>query len=485
MKINYLKVTINDIKYQYDFNSKTLIYSKENSKGKTTLIRFILYALGYQIPATEGIGDFDKIGFEINIETKSNITIYRKAETVNVIIDENINQHFTLPVQETELFALIFGIENPTILNNLLAVFYIDQEKGWTLLNRGKIIGNNRFNIEEFIAGISRIDISNLLDEKRVLNNELKKYRYFKNVLDINSEFEDEEDSKILQYETIAMSELISEQKQLELELKKCDNDRKKLEKTLISNKSFADMIEDYGLIVKYKNEEFCLTKDKLVDFDKSQDLLKIQINNIKIKESKLKEKLNSVLRVINDKNTLFSMDNILNNLEKSIDSSGIDISQIDKIIKQLTNKRNSLNNKIKEKLIFNNYELLKFYEIIEKYSKELGIYEYVQNKGPKFVLTNQLKGLSGRVLAQMSYIFKLSYIRNIKDMYGIKLPIIIDSPRTNELSEDSTNDMMKILKRDFSEHQVIVASIYETEIIDFELLDLNDGLLSERFYSD
>ena len=44
-----------------------LTYSKENSKGKTTLIRFILYALGYQIPATEGIGDFAKFKFVLKI----------------------------------------------------------------------------------------------------------------------------------------------------------------------------------------------------------------------------------------------------------------------------------------------------------------------------------------------------------------------------------------------------------------------------------
>ena len=190
MKINYLKVIINDRTYQYNFDSKNLIYSKANSKGKTTLLRFILYALGYQIPATEGIGEFDKMSFEINVERQNSIIIYRKAENVNVIIDGSITQKYVLPFQENELFTLIFGIDNITILNNLLAVFYIDQEKGWTLLNRGKIIGNNRFNIEEFIAGISGIDISNLLDEKRVLNNELKKYRYFKNVLDINSEIE-------------------------------------------------------------------------------------------------------------------------------------------------------------------------------------------------------------------------------------------------------------------------------------------------------
>ena len=33
-------------------NGVNLIFSKENSKGKTTLLRFMLYSLGYNIPNT-------------------------------------------------------------------------------------------------------------------------------------------------------------------------------------------------------------------------------------------------------------------------------------------------------------------------------------------------------------------------------------------------------------------------------------------------
>lgn len=481
MKIEYLKIFDDKKCYKYEFASKSLIYSKDNSKGKTTLLRFILYALGYQIPATEGIGDFERFNFEIRIINEKEIIIYRKANSVKVVIGD-ANYDYIVPSQENELFSLIFGIDNITVLNNLLAVYYIDQEKGWTLLNRGKIIGNNRFNIEEFIAGISGININNLLDEKRVVNNEIKKYRYFKNVLDINSEFDDEVDDNVPKYESNSMDELISEQKELELELKKTENDRKKIEKILANNKSFADMIEDYGIMVSYKGEEFCLTKDNLLDFKNNQDLLRIQANNCKVKENKIKEKLGLILRTINEKNSLFSMDDILDNMEKVIDSTGVDITQIDKIIRQLTNKRNTINNQIKDKLVFNNNQLLRFYEIINDYSIELGISEFVSNKGPRFVLTNQLKGLSGRVLAQISYIFKLSYIKNIEEIFGITLPIIIDSPRTNELSEDSTNDMLKILKRDFSNHQIIVASIYNNDIINFKEINLDNGLLSDDY---
>ena len=82
-----------------------------------------------------------------------------------------------------------------------------------------------------------------------------------------------------------------------------------------------------------------------------------------------------------------------------------------------------------------------------------------------------------------MSFIFKLSYIKAIEDKYKLILPIIIDSPRTNELSEISTNDMLRILQRDFNHHQVIVASIYyNNSVINFDTISLDDGLFSDNF---
>lgn len=483
MKINYLRVKdSNESEYMYQFKDKTMIYSEENSKGKTTLIRFILYSLGYQIPATEGIGDFDKMEFELNVTNKfKEITLFRKASNLQIIYEKKI-YNYILPEQENELHSIIFGIDNVTVLNNLLAVYYIDQEKGWTLLNRGKIIGNIRFNIEEFIAGISKINIDNLLTEKRVLNNEIKKYRYIKNAVDVNSEFEEDDDDNSFEYNKYSMTELLQEQKEYEVKLRKIKSQRKKIETIINTNKGFSEMIENYGLIINHNGEEFLLTKDKLSDFDRNQEILKIKLNYYKIEEENINKKLDKILLIINEKNSLFETEDLLESMQKIIEKSGINIEQIDKILKQLINKRNVINKQIKEKLSFNNQQLYNFYETIVKYSKELNIFQYISDQTPRFVLTNKLKGLSGRVLAQMSYIFKLSYLKAIEDNFGIILPIIIDSPRTNELSEESTNSMMTILKRDFSNYQIITASIYQCKIIDFFTINLENGLMSKNF---
>mgnify|MGYP004498351419 FL=1 len=485
MLIESLKVFTEENEIFYKFGRNTMIYSIHNSKGKTTLIRFILYALGYQIPATEGIGNFDNMEFEILIKNnEQNFSINREKDIVKVKINKE-SLEFKIPEQENELHCLIFGIENDTILNNLLAVFYIDQEKGWTLLNRGKIIGNIRFNIEEFIAGISNINIQNLISEKKVLNREIQKYRYIKNTIDINNEFNEEDDDTIEEYEQVSMNELIQLQKEKQLELKKIKNEIKRLEKSILKNSEFGKMIENYGLIIEYQGQEIQLTRNNLFDFDRNQNLMKIKIQDLKLQLNKINKEQDKIIEQINNKNTLFQTEDLLETMQRNIEKLGIDISKIDKIIRQLNNKRNTINNDIKNKLVFKNDQLKEYYDIIYRYSKELGIEGYISDNSPKYVLMNKLKGLSGRVLAQMSFVFKLSYIKAIENAFNVCLPIIMDSPRTNELSEESTNQMMEILKRDFSNHQIITASIYKNKVIDFDIINLENGLFSVDLCSD
>lgn len=54
---------------------------------------------------------------------------------------------------------------------------YVDQEKGWTLLNRGIVIGSIHFNIDKFIQGVANIDCFNLYEELSYLENQIKKYK--------------------------------------------------------------------------------------------------------------------------------------------------------------------------------------------------------------------------------------------------------------------------------------------------------------------
>ena len=53
------------------------------------------------------------------------------------------------------------------MLSNILGAFYFDQEKGWTLLNRGVVIGSIHFNIDELVRGIGEKDCSKLIAQEK------------------------------------------------------------------------------------------------------------------------------------------------------------------------------------------------------------------------------------------------------------------------------------------------------------------------------
>lgn len=143
---------LSDNQKTFEFDPRiNIVFSKENSAGKTTLLRMLMYAMGYPIPSTRGIrfSDYETVLTVIGTNEQE-FALTRNCDYIEVTYDRN-EKGFSLPVDQNELLSLIFGIENPEVIENLLGTFYIDQEKGWTLLNRGKVIGNIHFSIESLL----------------------------------------------------------------------------------------------------------------------------------------------------------------------------------------------------------------------------------------------------------------------------------------------------------------------------------------------
>ena len=108
-----------------------LIYSEQNSRGKTTLLRLMLYGLGYDIPSTRKL-KFDKCYIELKLEVEGLgkiMLIRNKKELIDLIVDGKIRT-FVLPSEQYELHSLLYNSSNIDILLNILGTFYVDQEKG-------------------------------------------------------------------------------------------------------------------------------------------------------------------------------------------------------------------------------------------------------------------------------------------------------------------------------------------------------------------
>ena len=125
-------------------NSRLNLFTSknENSVGKSTYCRLIFHSLGFSIPSTEGL-NFNNISSKVYLTEREKLfVISREKKVLKVEIEnDNFSKTYTLPEDHISFLSFLFGCENLRIIKNLLGLMYIDQEKGWTLLNRGKVIG--------------------------------------------------------------------------------------------------------------------------------------------------------------------------------------------------------------------------------------------------------------------------------------------------------------------------------------------------------
>lgn len=475
MKIRNINIKYQDLERQVEFDeAMNLIYSKDNSKGKTTLLRVILYGLGYNIPPTDGIKTFDDLYIELELSNNDKeYKLFRHGDIIELQLqNEKIN--YILPEQTTELHSFIFEIDDEIILNNLLATFYIDQEKGWTLLNRGVIIGKNRFNVEDFISALSDKEVADINNEIKNISDELRKYKSLKSIAQYKQDVITEE---ITSYTKKDDDELYRKQRYLIVKKEELLVDIQEIINILNDNKKLIEYLERLEICVKINDQESVrVNKGNILNFQENQMFYETRKKELEIQLGKIKSEINKIETELSQRNLLFNMKTIADEIDGMLQTVNIDEAQIEKIISQYKRRKTKLVNELRNILSSNNKYVTAIYETVKKYAKELGIEKYVKDDC-KFVLTNQLKGKTGRVLVQMCFVFKIAYVLEIKKKFGIVLPLIIDSPRTGELTDESSTGMMKILQRDFKEHQIIFASVYKFDNIDKKVIELKNNL--------
>lgn len=166
-----MKIQSSEGKRIFSFSTKNIIFSKKNSVGKSTLLRILFYGLGYPIPSTYKM-KFKKLKIWVTFQRDNNLyQSYRYSDYLE--LKKNGEIFYTDPISSnlSSWYSLIWGIDSLTVLDNLLGAIYLEQDKGWTLLNRGKIIGNISFNIRDLLIGLSEnnSEILNMISEKNRL----------------------------------------------------------------------------------------------------------------------------------------------------------------------------------------------------------------------------------------------------------------------------------------------------------------------------
>lgn len=461
MKFNFLTIEydgiVKTINFQSNFN---LIYSDKNSVGKSTLLRFLFYSLGYNIPSTRKIKFQDsvvKCNFENQLGT---VQTRRSNNLITLDINNQDNYTFVLPTEETQLHSIIWGTTNEFVLHNILGSIYLDQDKGWTLLNRGIVIGNIRFNIEELVQGLAERDVTQLREKQQAIELELKKYRQLQSIIDYKEHLAVVAND--LAFPDFS-SKLENKIQLLTFEKHELEATLNSLEKVKKDNNQFVNFIEKMKLSVENKDTGITtpVTKETIIHFQDSQMYINTRYNMLKIELASINKELTKLNHQLSETQSLVTVQSEIEKFDNHIANLNINKERVKRIVDKLTKENKDLKKEINDQITHNNIIVTNLHKTITKYAEKLGVTSAIDPQ-TNYIFTSDLKSLSGAVLHKIVFSFKMAYILEIQKVLGINLPIVLDSPSGREVDQENIQETMNILMEDFSDNQVIIASIYQ-----------------------
>lgn len=470
-------------------NGIVYLHSSNNSMGKTTFLRLLFYSLGYQIPSMRGI-NFEEIKTVIEFEEKNHsFRAERNNSSFHLIVDNNAEIDYALPAEHLAFLKYVFQEDNGAILSNILGFMYIDQDKGWSLLNRGTVIGRIKFNINELVAALNDVDISDLLEREKRLMQEKEKYETIKNMQNLTDiVFEENGEYVTPDIEKEALNRISYKR----IEIQRIKKNLKELNDAISSQESLMNYLENLRLIVKNKDGvEIVVSRNNIIGALPNTELLKARKSILSYEIDKLDREIKEIEAGINDQKRKNESTDLFANSSKHNSMYGelntflaanqANISDlIEDAAKELASVRVQISNAVKS----NNNYILKIYEKVYEYSKSLNVDDYIIQK-EEYIFTKDLKSLSGTILSKIIFAFKLAFLKVIEDKMGTRLLFVIDSPRSKEMDADNYKLIMDLIYKELSSNQVFIATIYDVDYyqkkIEFTGQAIEQSLLVEN----
>lgn len=470
-----ITITEGTKKRKIDFSDKVnLVHSGKNSKGKTTLLRLLLYSIGYAIPSTKNI-KFEECITETVVECLSGSLIIERRDTYLIVKNGLDQQYFILPEEASNFHTILYGTENNEILSNILGAFYIDQEKGWTLLNRGSVIGKNHFNIQQLILGLSNRDYSELQSNLDRTERELKKYKEMFSLAQYQKEINELKENTVFEdYDEAIRVEIDV----LGFDCKALSDELTRVNKVINDNNSFRKYIEKMGIRVKSLNDdEIPVNKDTIIGFADNVEILLAKRRMIANQLSTLQQKISKLNMGLYKQGQQKKVETLIQTFDQNISQLQIDSKLVSRIILGLEVHQATTRKALTELTKKDNPIVTQMHSTIVKYVSELHLDDYI-NPSKEYLFTSNLKELSGALLHKIVFSFKLAYIDAIQSVLNITLPIILDSPSGKEVDQSNVDDMMTILNRDYKDNQIIIASIHQYPFDSINNIELFNRLI-------
>ena len=380
MVIKSLKIEYKGIVKEYYFKNNNIIKSDDNSVGKSTLLRMMFWALGYPIPGTYKI-KFRLIRTKIKIHNKKgDYLLSRYNDTLDMFDSEGkLIESFYLNTDKDKLFSFIWGIGNKNVIDNILGAIYIDQDKGWTLLNRGTVIGSIRFNAKELLLGLSGSNSEEYIKKLKIIENTIKKTNALLNL----SEYVSNHSGENYAESDEEMNQRYYNLKLRSKSLKKKINERKKIK---AQDNSTMKYLLDSKLMIMVDETPITVTKDNLMNFDDNIDLLDSSIRYMEKELSQITcdmEKIESKFQ--DDINTLFREDDVVDYALNEISKIPLNYAALKEKKDQMLETKKKLNEKIEMILSYENDIKQDTVNWIKIFEEKLNVDDQLKNRPDLF----------------------------------------------------------------------------------------------------
>ena len=239
-----------------------------------------------------------------------------------------------------------------------------------------------------------------------------------------------------------------------------------------------AEYIAEMKLSVQTPaGDEIPVTPETLVGFIDNTELLTARREMLAVHLDNINRKITALEKQRNKDEQLFKVQTAIEAFDSDIKKISVDAIATQRIIDQLKREKQKLQERIRSITKQDNDVISELHNSISFYASELDISETYVAPNKDYIFTNDLKSLSGTILHKIVFSFKLAYIKLIRKKTGLILPIVLDSPSGREVEHSTVDKMLKIIQRDYSDHQLIVASIYDYDLRDKRKIEFKNRL--------
>lgn len=516
-----------------------VITSKDNQLGKSTIMKSLYYCLGGEVFFSDRLNLKTKIHFlEINVKNDSYLFI-RNGKNIVVKHREKVYKFSNMTELSnflSELFEFKIMLESrggeyvvaPPVFNFL--PYYVDQDRGWTpelssfdkldqfIKNKRKFYSYYHLSIlnEEF--GQIQAQKKELEIHKDKLNDNIKNSRSLLNYIETTLTTYEREinlDSIKLEYETTLskykkysydlnnlrkyLLNLNEEVYKIDNIIKGIDNTQSGHEKTLKKlKKSLGIECPQCHTLFEVQSKDIFKINYNIVDLNSS----KIDLINLKREITDKKQKVEGEYSTLKDKLDEIEREKLKSKytFDEVLKFKGMEETK-QKLTSEYIENNDELN-QVKSEIVLINRKLKGWdYDISEANSLYKEMLEYnlylfnaEENKLPdKIEIDHKLSSSgSGQVRVNLARVYSFLQLKEKKNREHIRLPLLIDSPKGAEQSEDNSKLVLSLITEKMElPNQIIVATIdfesfYDVDSHNVNLISLNNpryGVLSNEDY--